>query len=73
MIGTVLILLCIISLYIIFEAVKHSKLKEHEKISKRCSSKSCKERKVPKSSSKVSKAEAQYKRKPGRPKKQIKK
>lgn len=73
MVTTVLILLCTISVYIIFEAVKHSKLEqEDERISERCSSKSCKKRKVSKSSSKVSKAEAQNKRKPGRPKKQIK-
>ena len=73
MITVILVLLCIIGLYVAYEAVKYGQLKkEHERSNKKCSTESCKKRKVSKSSSKVSKAEAQNKRKPGRPKKQIK-
>jgi predicted Holliday junction resolvase-like endonuclease len=74
MITVILTLLCVIVLYIVYEAVRYSQLKKHhERTNTKNSSKSYKKRKVSKSNSKVSKAEAQNKRKPGRPKKQTKK
>ena len=68
-----LTVLAIIGLYAAYEIMLHNKIKkENERNNKKRSKKRYKKRKKTTGSAKVSKVSTQNKRKPGRPKKQIK-